>query len=227
MQDNNYWKTALAKAGRRRALIAAAGASLGAAFLAACGSGSGGDSKPKESSGLISPPVDTSKTAKRGGVLKASANTDVPTFDAFTVSVPNRQPVLGGYSRLLQLKPGYMQDADRRGDRRALAESWELALSIASSLTFKLRPSGRFNAPVAPVNGRAVDVDDVLLAGTASPPRDAHRGDRSSTPPNPSGAGALGHRDRTRGPLVSSSRSRPATTAAQPRSAADNGRQAR
>ena len=121
----------------------------------------GGDSKPKESSGLISAPVDTSKTAKRGGVLKASANTDVPTFDAFTVSVPNRQPVLGGYSRLLQLKPGYMQGATGEviGD---LGESWELAPD-RSTLTFKLR-QGALNAPVAPVNGRAMDAQDVLYS---------------------------------------------------------------
>src|SRR6185503_19578704 len=127
MLDNAHWNTVLAaRLNRRRSLLATGSAGLGAAFLAACGGGSGGDSKPKESSGLISAPVDTSKTAKRGGVLKASRNTDVPNFDAFTTSVPNRQPVLGGYSRLLQLKPGYMQTAN--GEVIAdLAESWELS----------------------------------------------------------------------------------------------------
>src|SRR3954471_16270705 len=76
----SYWTRLLSnRSSRRRVLTATTGTALGASFLAACGGGGsdakGGsaDSGPKDASGLLSSPVDTTAKAKRGGVLKRNA----------------------------------------------------------------------------------------------------------------------------------------------------------
>src|SRR5207302_5865975 len=85
----NYWAETLeARVGRRRLLAATATASLGAAFLAACGGsdsssgGSSGDgSGGGKASGLLAQSVDSSKQAKRGGTFKFMRLNDVVNFD--------------------------------------------------------------------------------------------------------------------------------------------------
>lgn len=68
-----YWsQLADSRLSRRRALVTTGAGALGAAFLAACGGGSSGDSKPQEKqvSSLITPQKDVTKDAKKGGTLK-------------------------------------------------------------------------------------------------------------------------------------------------------------
>ena len=82
----SYWsRTLQARLPRRRALTAAGGVSLGAAFLAACGgsdsSSSGSSSAPK--SDLLVKAEDTTKQAKKGGTLKTYITTDVGSWDPY------------------------------------------------------------------------------------------------------------------------------------------------
>src|SRR5437764_15046054 len=84
---DNYWDRArTGRIGRRRAITLAGGTALGAAFLAACGgsdsggsSGSSGDGKDKSS--LITKSEDSTKQAKKGGILKDRTGADAPTMD--------------------------------------------------------------------------------------------------------------------------------------------------
>jgi hypothetical protein len=91
----SYWSDLTrTRLNRRRALVAAGGAALGAAFLAACGSGSdAGEKKPASS--LLSPAEDTSKKAVPGGSWSTSSGDALildPTASnssgAFEFSVP-------------------------------------------------------------------------------------------------------------------------------------------
>ena len=65
------------------------------------------------------------------------------------------------YSRLTMLKAGYLQDSEGEfvGD---IAESWEWSPDRLQ-LTMRLRNDVKFHN-IAPVNGRAMDMDDVLLS---------------------------------------------------------------
>src|SRR4051794_4697463 len=83
---STYWsRINLQRHSRRRALMTAGGASLGAALLAACGSGTSTskDQGPKDTSGLLAQAQDTTKQAKRNGVLRAYSNFDPATLDAY------------------------------------------------------------------------------------------------------------------------------------------------
>jgi ABC-type transport system substrate-binding protein len=140
--------------------LAAGGAGLGAAFLAACGGGEEGDTGggKQDTSGLLTQPSDTGKQAKRGGVLKRNIAADLPNLDPHQ----NNAPVVPFYEtvvgRLLGFKPGIMGFATEEVDGD-LAESWELSPD-KTQITFKLRPNTKWH-PVAPVNGRAVDTEDI------------------------------------------------------------------
>ena len=160
--DSDYWKNLTRKRlTRRRALIGAGGAAAGAAFLAACG---GSESGPSSGAGAESPkaftqPADTSKQATRGGILTRNVAAEAPSLDPhqnFAPVVPFYETI---YGRLLGFKPGIMANATEEveGD---LAQSWELSPD-KTTITFKLRPNTKWH-PVAPVNGRAVDMEDIL-----------------------------------------------------------------
>jgi ABC-type transport system substrate-binding protein len=161
--ERSYWTKALsARTTRRRALVVAGGAGFSAALLAACGgsdSGGGDGGKPK-ASGLLSLPVDTSKQAKRGGILRRNVAAEAPSLDPhqnFAPVVPFYETIMG---RLMGFKAGIMANSSEEVDGD-LAESWELSPD-KMQITFKLRPNTKWH-PVAPVNGRAVDVDDILF----------------------------------------------------------------
>ena len=81
----SYWtKLINGRMNRRSALQTTGAAALGAAFLAACGgsdSGSGGDGKPADKSGLLAKAADTTKQAKTGGTWKTSYARDATSFD--------------------------------------------------------------------------------------------------------------------------------------------------
>lgn len=161
--SDSYWQdTVTRRISRRRALIATGGTAASAAFLAACGGGdSGSGGGTKESSGLLTKPADTSKQAKRGGILRRNLAAEAPSLDPhqnFAPVVPFYETV---YGRLMGFKPGIMANASEEVDGD-LAESWELSPDKLQ-ITFKMRPNTKWH-PVAPVNGRAVDVDDIIFS---------------------------------------------------------------
>jgi ABC-type transport system substrate-binding protein len=156
----NYWTRGVnTRLSRRRALIATASIGASAAFLAACG-GDQTSEEPTDRSGLVTKAVDTSNQAKVGGVLKHSRNADIANFDPhFSLTSSSAVSPLV-YGRLMQLKPGHLQEPD--GTIIAdLAESWEFSPDKLT-LTMKMRQT-KF-APLAPVNGRDLDVDDILYS---------------------------------------------------------------
>ena len=117
--------------GRRRAITLAGGTALGAAFLAACGGsdsgGSGGGSGDgKDKSSLITKHEDTTKQAKKGGILKDRTGADAPTMDVHGPVAPLNTPARHVYSTLVRQKMGHMTPSttDIEGD---LAESWEVS----------------------------------------------------------------------------------------------------
>ena len=162
-ETGSYWSRVLnGRTTRRRALITTGGSAAAAAFLAACGgsdSGSGGEKK-ESGSGLVSKPDDRLKTAKRGGVMKDRTFGDASTLDPFTPNNPLNAVVGQTYSSLVKFKPGYQKlpaENELIGD---LAESWETSPD-GLTITMKMRQGVKWhNKP--PVNGRAMDIDDIL-----------------------------------------------------------------
>ena len=157
----NYWAKVLSgRLSRRRAVLTSAGASLAGTILAACGGDSdsrGGGSR--DASGLLVKPVDTTKQAKRGGVLRHSRPTDFDTMFPFQSGMTNVSFFEMVYSRLFTLKPGQLKTSDNEVVPD-LAESWEWSADRLT-LTAKLRQNAKFhNLP--PVNGRLVTMDDVM-----------------------------------------------------------------
>src|SRR5581483_8682445 len=100
-----------------------------AIFLAACGGGDGdkgGDSggATKDKSGLLTQPVDTTKTAKRGGTLRHYSTGDAPSLDPMTSAIQLNQVQHAVYGRLVQLKAGYLKPREFE-IAPDLAQSWE------------------------------------------------------------------------------------------------------
>jgi ABC-type transport system substrate-binding protein len=157
---DGYWQQVLRqRLTRRRALIAtAAGA---AAFLAACGGSEKGgkDAAQKDVSGLVVKAVDETKSAKKGGVYKTRGTFEPNTLDPhqFPFNFYSNQT----YSNLWRIKDGVIDysSGEVEGD---LVESWEVSPDKLQ-ITAKINPSAHF-APVAPVNGRAVDAKDVVTS---------------------------------------------------------------
>ena len=160
MAGHDYWmKTLQRRISRRRGLAVSGAAALGTGLMAACGGGDQGGEGDK--SGLVTELVDTTKQAKRGGILKDRNFTDAPSLSTATGAGNFSNPISGKvYNTLFRAKPGYMkpQGTELEG---SLVESWEWAPD-GSQIVMKLRQGVKFhNKP--PVNGRTLDVDDVLL----------------------------------------------------------------
>ncbi|HWO72085.1 MAG TPA: ABC transporter substrate-binding protein, partial [Dehalococcoidia bacterium] len=159
---SSYWASiATRRISRRRAIAASGGGAAAAGILAACG---GGDEGPAQgTSSLVAKPEDSSKQATRGGIIKASIATDAGSWDPHVRGA--WFGTLGAllYSRLTVVKPGEGQatSGDIVGE---LAEGWEISPDGLTA-TFKLRPNAKWQ-PVAPVNGRAVDAEDVAATWT-------------------------------------------------------------
>ncbi len=103
---------------------------MAAGFLAACGgsskAGSSGDKSKSEASSLVTQPVDTTKQAVRGGLMKDRTFGDTATLDILS---PIDDAQLGRPSRLsalFQFKPGILKPSENEvaGD---VVESWEWA----------------------------------------------------------------------------------------------------
>jgi hypothetical protein len=158
----NYWKTASAqRLSRRRALAGAGAGTLAGVLLAACGGDDGSGST--DTGSLVTRPVDTSKQAKRGGVMQFYRDREVTTSDPHFTS--RTQPgTASTYSRLFRRKPGHLgpQPVEFIGD---LSESWEVSPDKLQ-ITIKLKPATWHN--VAPVSGRPVDGQDIAYSGSES-----------------------------------------------------------
>ena len=156
----SYWNKVLdSRISRRRALAGAGGTALGAAFLAACGGDDNGGQS--DSSGMLHRLTDETNQAKHGGTYVTTQN------NAFAIApdvhrIGAHGAVAGrAYSQLFRIKHGNLQNTDGSfmGD---LAQEWELAPD-RMTLTIKLEPEAGF-APIAPVNGRIVDAEDVTFS---------------------------------------------------------------
>jgi peptide/nickel transport system substrate-binding protein len=159
----SYWiNLTNARLNRRRLLVTSAAGSAAGLFLAACGgsdSGSGIEDSSGGKSSLITAPADTTKSAKRGGVLKYFANGDAPSLDPMTSAIQLNQVQHFVYGRLMQLKAGYLKPREFEVIPD-LAQSWEWSPDRLT-LTMKLRQGVKFHNK-APVNGRLFDAQDVL-----------------------------------------------------------------
>ena len=172
MAQTSYWeRITRSRISRRRAIgsVAAAGAGAAALSIVGCGGGgdggSGGGSKVDPNAVLYNwqLPDDTKKAISNGAPRRPLQQRH------HRHPRPDQEPELhdpGRGERLLRAPPQRhcrIQDidpasAEGRKIRGGLAESYEVS-SDASQFTFKMRPNVKFH-PIAPVNGRAMDIDD-------------------------------------------------------------------
>src|SRR6266508_2058480 len=158
----NYWSLALARSpGRRRILVASGLAAGGAASFVACGGGTPKPSTPKDASGLLTNPQDTTGSAKRGGILKRNGTGEGSLDPNLSVSGVSAYHELGN-ARLFTLEPGHFKVPTGDKVMPDLAESWEHSPDRLS-ITIKLRPNVKFHY-LPPLNGRVMDIDDVLFS---------------------------------------------------------------
>ncbi len=159
-----YWNN---RRSRRRFLGGAAAVSAGAAGLALVGCGDDDDNGG--GSGLATPtpapnatptPSDPFANAKRGGTYRITFTGDPPSIDPYgNLSFLTKGYAAYVYSRLFKYNTG---PGVRQADLRPVPDIAESAEASPDGLTWtiKLKPNVRFHN-VAPVNGRAVDSDDV------------------------------------------------------------------
>jgi ABC-type transport system substrate-binding protein len=156
--SGNYWASVLnGRIRRRRALAIAGGSAFGAALLAACGGGSDDDAGPRDTSGLLSEPEDTTKQAVRGGTWQTSRTDDPVTLDVtLNNSSLSWTDMLQVYQHLTKAGLSSNKPEAFEGDA---AGSWEFSPD-GLQVTYKLRPGIKFDAR-QPTNGRVMDAADV------------------------------------------------------------------
>ena len=130
-----------------------------AAFLAACGGGSDGNNSSGDSSSLLTKAVNTTAQAKTGGIIKERIHSDVPSLDV-NASVSALNSVSSHVmSSLVRVKPGILEGA-RNEIEPDVVESWETSPD-GLSITMKIRQNVKWHN-TAPINGRTLDVEDVV-----------------------------------------------------------------
>jgi hypothetical protein len=146
---SGYWeRTHGGRLSRRRALAAAGGLGLaaGALSLVGCGGGDGDDSGSSgDASGLITPPKDTTSSAKTGGILGSFVSADPGSLDPVTgTATASRTHATYVYSRLFQFKPGVLSPSkgEVTGD---FVESYEV-LDGGLRLNLKFRQAGAMSS---------------------------------------------------------------------------------
>ena len=161
MLENSYWQDTLKRRlSRRRALISSASMASAAAFLAACGGGGDG-SGSVDSTTLLTQAVDTTTSAKFGGIIKERIHADVPSLDV-NASVSALNSVSSHVmSSLVRVKAGVLEGAKNELEPD-IAESWETSAD-GLSITLKIRQNVKWHN-TAPINGRTLDVDDVVAS---------------------------------------------------------------
>lgn len=146
---------------RRRALLGSAAAGT-AALVAACSSGTKNASKGGGNGQTAASGATPAGPPRRGGAVSYSQTANPPNFSVFTASNDSARTGNPVYSKLLRFKTGTGVAPDQ------LILEPDLAASLPEqpdplAYTFKLRPNVKFQN-VAPVNGRALTVEDVKQA---------------------------------------------------------------
>jgi len=161
MSNISYWQALLKARARRRRVLAAAAGGLAAAAISGCAS----RQKPPAST-AASPPANRAAaqgTPIPGGTLNVTLPYN-PPLDPQKVSAAAQAGIGGVYSRLFRFKTGLDPNASADHDIEN-----DLAVSIESpdavTWTVKLRPDAKFQN-IAPVNGHAVESDDVKATFT-------------------------------------------------------------
>jgi hypothetical protein len=114
----------------------------------------------------------------RGGTNRWVFASEPGTLDIHVAGSALNTPRCMVYSDLIQGKPGHLAPQQFSEYLPDLAESWEVSPDKLQ-ITFKLRDGVKWhNKP--PVNGRAMDMEDVCSAGNGSS-RAAAFGQRSPT----------------------------------------------
>jgi ABC-type transport system substrate-binding protein len=165
MNPKGYWHNFRNQRLSRRRAIAVTGAGLAsAALLAACGGGEDGTSGDKDKGGAITKPVDTTSSAKAGGVIKHWAGADITHFDALASNSASTvgNSTVWAYTRLLKFKPGVYPNIADGSVEGEMGESFEVSPDKLT-LTLKMRQGQKWDAR-APTNGRVMDMEDVLFS---------------------------------------------------------------
>ncbi len=171
MSTGTYWdRTIQSRLTRRRALAGAAVIGTGAAALSLVGCGGGkkeeakGPSGPKDTSGLLSYPEDTTAKAKSGGTYKIALQTDLTTFDPLTTSSFTTQYYIAyyAYPRFLKYKSAAYPNSPTAEVEGDLAESFEISPDKLQ-ITMKLRQGAKWDSR-APTSNRIIDSEDVKFS---------------------------------------------------------------
>ncbi len=158
------WSKLALPLSRRRALGLGAGLAGSTAFALACGKGGGRDTgrtapaAPTAAGGQVAP-----DTPRQGGQARTRFN-GTPPLDPIANTTFRAQTMAGfTYSRLVKFKTG--ADPAVAANYEVvpdLAASWEMP-GDGTQVVFKLRTNAVFHDK-APVNGRAVDAEDVKFS---------------------------------------------------------------
>src|SRR4051812_34012598 len=164
---NDYWHRILdSRVSRRRGMAALGATAAAAAFLAACGgsdSNSGGTSGgSSDKSDLITQPVDTTKSAKRGGTLKFFTGSEPAHLDVQMDQVAMNQHKNMVYGHFVNDKAGVLKPPTYEEQVGEMMESWEWSPDRLQ-LTFKMRQGVKWHNK-SPVNGRVMDTEDILFS---------------------------------------------------------------
>ena len=166
MTPTNYWRDALAQRVSRRRTLALTGGAAVASFLAACGGNDKPESKSPEAQGnrLVATRDNSTKQAKRGGVIKGSLGGEPSTLDPMSFDTPLMNPIKNSvYSMLLRDKPGTIDEPQQYKELVPnIAESWEMSPDRLT-ITMKIRQGVKFHNR-APFNGRTMDVEDLVFS---------------------------------------------------------------
>jgi peptide/nickel transport system substrate-binding protein len=174
MPDNGYWeRLTQSRISRRRIIsgVASVGAGAAALSLVGCGGGGGGgggggsDAKVDKNAILYQWQLpDDSKDAREGGTSVGPSSNDItgtldptksPSFTTLAVASVSYEPLLLSNARNAGVDPA---SPEGRKILAGLAEKFEVSAD-AAQFTFTMRQGVKFH-PVAPVNGRVMDIDD-------------------------------------------------------------------
>ena len=165
MSERSYWERIVQnRIGRRRAFAGMGSMALGATALSliGCGSDDSSSGAIEDKSGLVHRPVDSTSSAKPGGVYRHFSSADTTHFDP-AISDSSQVSGLSAtpfYPTLVDFKAGkFPNDADGSSEGY-FAESWEMSPDRLT-LTFKVRQGMKWDNR-APTNGRNVNAQDVL-----------------------------------------------------------------